>query len=247
MSTRTASPQLSEGKFFSRHVKLSPGIIEADTIEGFIFPALEARRARLINHRHCRRNETGLWTCIETGYCKLVPHEWPSSTDSSSDVAWKNSMHRHPGNRSVRSVSFDSSFPLLKILHGKSQFASQPNVWIFGGRNSPRNRLAVKPFGEKIDNYFVEDTEPRTVDSRYGFSRNAIESWQIALVYGPNEFWSSCLVRKLRSYTSVFVGLDPRSIESARSSLVLVCRTMKSTNCFRRKNISIRLISEHSR
>lgn len=126
VSTRTASPQLSGGKFFSRHVKLSPGIIEADTIEGFIFPALGARRARLINHRQCRRNETGLWTCIETGCGKLVPHEWPSSTDSSSDVAWKNSMHWHPGNRSVRSVSFDPSFPLLKILHGKSQFASQP-------------------------------------------------------------------------------------------------------------------------
>lgn len=117
-----AAAQLSLEPFSSATRQIVAGrIIEADTIEGFIFRALGARRGEGSSITRAEETIPTLpyltWVVEGCGALgrKLVPHECP---DRFLPVAWKNSIHRQLGNRACPSallsspLSSPSFFPL---------------------------------------------------------------------------------------------------------------------------------------
>lgn len=107
-----AAAQLSLEPFSSATRQIVAGrIIEADTIEGFIFRALGARRGEGSSITRAEETIPTLpyltWVVEGCGALgrKLVPHECP---DRFLPVAWKNSIHRQPGNRACPSALLSS-------------------------------------------------------------------------------------------------------------------------------------------
>lgn len=77
-------PQLSTGKFFSRHVKLSSGIIESDAIGGFIFPCARGETGSAHQSPSLPKKRYRTWTRTKAGRGELIPHECAPSADFST-------------------------------------------------------------------------------------------------------------------------------------------------------------------